>query len=47
MITAMYFSPTKTTKKTTEAIAAAIGEYGSVDLTNHFARKMKYNPLQK
>ena len=42
MITAMYFSPIKTTKKTTEAIAAAIGEYGSVDLTNPFARKMKY-----
>ena len=42
MITAMYFSPTKTTKKVTETIAAAIGEFGSVDLTNPFARKMKY-----
>lgn len=42
MITAMYFSPTKTTKKVTEAVAASMGEFGSIDLTNPFARKMKY-----
>lgn len=42
MITAMYFSPTKTTKKITEAIAAAMGEFGSIDLTNPLSRKMKY-----
>lgn len=43
MITAMYFSPTKTTKKTVEAIAAAMGDVaGSIDLTNPLARKMKY-----
>lgn len=42
MITAMYFSPTKTTKKITRAIAAGIGEYGLIDLTNPFARKMRY-----
>lgn len=42
MITAMYFSPTKTTKKTVEAIAGGIGEYGVIDLTNPFARKMRY-----
>ena len=42
MITAMYFSPTKTTKKTVEAIAGAMGEYGVIDLTNPFARKMRY-----
>ena len=34
MITAMYFSPTKTTKKTVEAIAGAMGEFGVIDLTN-------------
>ena len=42
MITAMYFSPTKTTKKTVEAIAGAMGEYGVIDLTNPIARKMRY-----
>ena len=42
MVTAMYFSPTKTTKKVTETVAAQLGECGSIDLTNPFARKMKY-----
>lgn len=42
MITAMYFSPTKTTKKITEAVAEGIGEFGSIDLTNPLARKMRY-----
>lgn len=42
MITAMYFSPTKTTKKVAETVAAVMGEYGTIDLTNPIARKMRY-----